>query len=48
MFDAWEYPQKCEGCGRYDNDNEKEPTCVLDAKTKLCEFCYEDQDEDGE
>ncbi len=41
-FDVWEYPQKCEGCGGFDNRDENEPTCYLDANTKLCEFCFFD------
>lgn len=44
MFDAWEYPEKCKGCGRYDNHDPKEPVTVLDANTKLCEFCHPDEE----
>lgn len=44
-FDAWEYPQKCEKCGRYDNHDENQPVTVLDANTKLCEFCFDDGEE---
>lgn len=42
VFDVWEYPQQCEGCGRQDNYSKEAPTCYLDAETKLCEMCFAD------
>lgn len=48
MFDAWEYPQKCENCGRFDNCDEKNPVAILDANTKLCEFCFIEEEEEGD
>lgn len=42
IFDVWESPQKCEGCGRQDNHSKEAPTCYLDAETKLCEMCFAD------
>lgn len=42
MFDAWEFSEKCKKCCQYDNDDVKHPITILDANTKLCEFCYED------
>lgn len=46
IFDVWEYAQKCEGCGRFDNHSPEAPTCYLDADTKLCEFCWSDKFEE--
>jgi hypothetical protein len=46
MFDAWEYPEKCKNCGQCDNHDTNHPTTLLDAKTKLCEFCFSEQDEE--
>lgn len=43
QFDAWEFPEACCQCGRYDNENANEPVAVLDANTKLCEFCFEEE-----
>lgn len=40
-FDVWEFPQKCEKCGWFDNYDEKEPLAYLDANYKLCEECFE-------
>lgn len=48
MFDAWEYPQKCVKCGRFDNNDPKEPVTILDANTKLCIFCFMQEEEDKE
>ncbi len=47
-FDPWEYPEKCKICGHYDNYNPQEPITLLDANTKLCEFCFVDEDEEDE
>ena len=43
-FDVWEFPQKCVGCGSYDNNDEKEPISYLDCETKLCEYCFLEKD----
>lgn len=47
MFDAWEFPEKCKKCGRCDNQDTKEPIAILDANTKLCEFCYEESEDES-
>ena len=47
-FDAWEYPQKCVKCGRQDNCDKKEPVTILDAHTKLCEFCFINEEDEEE
>jgi len=44
-FDAWEFPQRCAGCGHQDNYDRKFPVAILDANTKLCEFCFADEEE---
>jgi len=46
MFDPWEYPEKCKKCDRYDNHDPKQPVTVLDSNNKLCEFCYEDMEDE--
>lgn len=40
-FDGWEFPQCCERCKWFDNQDEKEPITFLDAETKLCADCFE-------
>jgi hypothetical protein len=47
-FDVWEYPQKCVGCGRQDNNDKEYPTCYLDSETKLCEFCFAEKENKDE
>lgn len=48
MFDAWEFPEKCKKCGRYDNNDPKEPVTILDVSSKLCEFCFDEIEDDKE
>ncbi len=45
-FDGWEYPEKCKKCGAHDNQDKEFPIAYLDANTKLCEFCFESEDEE--
>lgn len=45
-MNIWEFPEKCSNCGRFDNGNEKEPTTYLDVKTRSCEFCFNELDEE--
>lgn len=44
-FDVWEFPFKCKRCGKQDNYDKDYPTCYLDVNTKLCEFCFAEQEE---
>lgn len=46
-FDVWEFPESCKKCGHHDNNDPTEPIAYLDANTKLCEFCFEDEDEEN-
>ncbi len=44
-FDGWEFPEKCKECGRFDNHDKNQPVAFLDCATKLCEFCFVDQEQ---
>ena len=43
LFDVWEFPEVCKGCGYCDNKDKKEPITYLDFETRLCEECFVDK-----
>jgi hypothetical protein len=45
IFDGWEFPERCKCCGRQDNHDKEFPVTYLDCETKLCEFCFEEEEE---
>lgn len=55
IYEFIELGCKCQGCGRHDNYDARNPMCYVEATSKKCELCFEqeyylelDAERDGE